>query len=158
YPYSLEAKKRKAEGTFSDAPFMSPATVLDTALSPDFLIAGDFDADGHNDLLVASRADNTLYFLGGDGGGNFKPAQAIVLPGKVTALATGEVNRADGLPDFAVAVSNNGINKLMVFEGYQGALKSQPEVLDLPGAANDLQIGFLSKSYEGDIAVATGRE
>ena len=55
YPNSPEAKQRKAMGTFTDSPFLSPALVFEVPEAPDFLGAGDFDADGHWDVVVAAR-------------------------------------------------------------------------------------------------------
>src|SRR5207253_10013025 len=51
YPNSPEARQRKSAGTFSDSPFLSPARVLDLPEAPDFIGAGDFDADGHWDVV-----------------------------------------------------------------------------------------------------------
>ena len=45
YPNAPEAKQRKAEGTFTNAPFLSPANVFAAPVSADFIGAGDFDGD-----------------------------------------------------------------------------------------------------------------
>ncbi|MGI9067601.1 MAG: hypothetical protein ACR2HX_14520, partial [Pyrinomonadaceae bacterium] len=54
YPNTSEAEQRKAMGEFTDAPFLSPAQVFDAGIEPDFIGAGDFDADGHYDMVIAT--------------------------------------------------------------------------------------------------------
>jgi hypothetical protein len=64
----------------------------------DSVAAGDFDGEGHADVVVASRG-RELTFLPGKGGGKFGSAERLPLPGAVTALTYGEVHCADGLAD-----------------------------------------------------------
>src|SRR5215813_2829735 len=90
YPNSPEAQQRKADGTFTDSPFLSPARVFAVPEVPEFLGVGDFDTDGHLDVVLAYRG-KVLYWLAGDGQGGFGPAKHIELPGMVTALVTGEM-------------------------------------------------------------------
>ncbi|MEW6211784.1 MAG: VCBS repeat-containing protein, partial [Acidobacteriota bacterium] len=91
YPNSLEAQQRRAKGEFTDAPFLSPARVFASAESVDFIGAGDFDADGHWDVVVASRGSSKLNLLSGDGRGGLGEAEQIELPGAVTAMTVGEI-------------------------------------------------------------------
>ncbi|MEP6901799.1 MAG: hypothetical protein ABJA66_08620 [Actinomycetota bacterium] len=49
YPNSPEAKERKARGEFTDASFLGPTQLFVLPVTPDFLAAGDFDADGHSE-------------------------------------------------------------------------------------------------------------
>ncbi len=79
--------------------FLPDANIFELPERPDFLGVGDFNADGHWDIVAAAYAGTTLYFLLGDGHGGFGASQPIQLPGAVTAMATGEINRADGLTD-----------------------------------------------------------
>lgn len=158
YPTTDAARRRKAEGTFSDVPFLSPGHTVDLDSAPDFIETGDFDADGHQDIVLASREDSSLFFLAGDGTGKFKSTEAIVLPGRITALATGDVNRRDGLTDLAVAVDAGDSPKLLVFEGSRGAVRSIPESFELPAPANAINIANLNDAPEAVISVAAGSE
>lgn len=158
YPNSQAARRRKAEGAFTDVPFLSPARVFESPVQPDFVEAGDFDADGLADLVIASRLDNAIYVMRGDGLGAFKTPEAIVLPGRVTAMTSGDVNRADGLVDLVVGVEGTQSPELFVFEGTRGVLRSKPEEFDLPSQASAIAIGYLSDAPEADIAVAAGHE
>ena len=158
YPTTDAARRRKAEGTFSDVPFLSPGHTVDVDLAPDFIVTGDFDADGHQDIVLASREDSSLFFMAGDGTGKFKSTEAIVLAGRITALASGDVNRRDGLSDLAVAVDAADSPKLLVFEGSRGAVKSIPESFELPAPANAINIANLNDAPEAVISVAAGSD
>src|SRR5438876_7082205 len=131
YQNRPESQQRRATGTFTDAPFLSPAHVFATPVGADFIGAGDFDGDGHWDVVIASRTTNALYLLPGDGHGRLGAAQEIPLPGTVTAMTTGEINRADGLTDVVVGVASEQGAQVLVFEGPEGALHAKPEAFRL---------------------------
>ncbi|MBI3951810.1 MAG: hypothetical protein HY314_15280 [Acidobacteria bacterium] len=97
---------------------------------------------------------HALYLLPGDGQGGFGPARSIKLPGTVTALVTGEINRRDGLTDIVVGITGRSGPQVLVFEGTEGALAREPEIFTLPGEATALALGQLDESYEMDLAVA----
>jgi len=158
YPHSPEAKQSEIAGNFTTGPFLSTAHVFQVPIAPDFIGTGDFDADGHWDVVVAARGKEFLSLLRGNGRGNFGVPNDIRLPGAVTALITGEINRADGLADVVVAVDGEGGAKALVYEGPAGALKAAPESFQLPAPANSLALGQLSSAYTIDLAVAAGSE
>jgi FG-GAP-like repeat/HYR domain len=158
YPNTPEAQRRRLEGTATETPFIAPAIVFELPEKPDFMEAGDFNADGHSDLIVAARGGTQLYFFAGNGKAGFAAPQAIALNGEITTLKSGEVNRADGLADLVVGITRAEGARLVVFEGPQGAIASKPESIDLPAAAADLGIDYLDGDNYGDIAVAAGRE
>ncbi|HEX3086578.1 MAG TPA: hypothetical protein VHP99_18730, partial [Pyrinomonadaceae bacterium] len=159
YPNSPEARERRARGEFTDAPFRSAAGAFMVPEAADFVGAGDFDADGHWDVVAARRGGNALYFLRGDGRGNLARAERIQLPGALTVLVTGEMNRRDGLTDIVVGITNDAGAAALVFESPAGALRSQPETLALPAAASDLALGALDTDpAANDLAIAAGNE
>src|SRR5882672_7721116 len=147
YPNAPEAKQRKAEGTFTDAPFLSPALAIDVGAEADFLGAGDFDADGHWDIVLASRGGTNLQFLAGDGKGNFAPEKEIALPGGVTAFTTGEINRRDGLTDIVDGNGGPDGPGVSVFEGPRGAMHARAERFSTPAAVTSLALGQLDDHY-----------
>jgi uncharacterized repeat protein (TIGR01451 family) len=158
YPNTPEAQQRKIDGTFTDAPFLSPASVAGAPEPADFLGAGDFDGDSHWDTVTAARGSTRIFLLRGDGHGGLGEATAIVLPGRVTAMITGEINRRDGLDDVVIGVSTPEGAKVLVFEGAEGALRSKPESLSMPSEVTSLALGQLDDGLEMDLAVATGRD
>jgi hypothetical protein len=158
YPNSPEAQQRKANGTFTDSPFLSPARVFEVPEAPEFMGAGDFDADGHWDVVTAARGSDVLHLLPGDGRGGFGQAKYIELPGTMTALVTGEINRRDGLDDVVIGVVGPDGPKGLVFEWPEGALRGKPEAIALPAAPTGLALEQLDDSYEMDLAVVAGNE
>jgi len=154
YPYSREALARRASGAFTDAPFLSPTRLFEAPTAPDFMETGDFDGDGFVDVAIASRGDNVLYFLPGDGSGGLDSAKSIELPGMVTAMASGDVNRRDGLTDLVVAVSASSGPELLVYENPEGAFRGEPEVIPIPARASSIAVGYLFNYTYADIAVA----
>ncbi|MEO8434757.1 MAG: Calx-beta domain-containing protein, partial [Pyrinomonadaceae bacterium] len=158
YPNAPEAQKRKADGTLTNAPFLSPALAIKVLTPADFLGAGDFDADGHWDIVCGSRGGNSLHFLPGDGQGGFGPAEAIELSGQLTAFAAADVNRRDGLTDVVIGVNTYDGPRLMIFEGPLGARKAQPETLALPAEASAVAVGELDDEYQFDLVVTAGQQ
>ena len=53
----------------------------------------------------------------GDGAGGLQAGETIALPGALTAMVAGEINRPDGLVDLAAAVAGSGGPAVLVFEG-----------------------------------------
>jgi uncharacterized repeat protein (TIGR01451 family)/CSLREA domain-containing protein len=158
YPRSPEAQARREAGTFTDAAFLTPARVFEAPAAPDFLAAGDFDNDGHWDVVLAARNEATLTLLPGDGQGGLEAARAVTLPGGVTALLAGEVNRRDGLVDLAVGIDGPDGAGVLIFQGPRGALLSAPQAVAAPAAVTGLAIGALDDSPGLDLAAAAGNE
>lgn len=140
------------------SPFHPDARVFGLPQSPDFLGAGDFDGDGHQDVVAAARGGQALIWLSGDGRGGFDKIEQIPLAGYITALTSGEINRADGLSDLVVAVSGGDEPQVLVFESPEGALMREPEAFLMPAEATALALGHLDESYEYDLVVGAGTE
>jgi len=158
YPNAPAAQKRKSDGTFTAAPFLAPAQVFASPAAPDFIGAGDFDADGHWDVVTAARGGVALYLLRGNGKGTFSQAEELPLSGKVTSLVCGEMNQADGLNDVVVTIESGTGAQLLIFEAPVGALRAQPEVFELPAVANALALGQLDSDAAFDLVVSAGTE
>jgi len=126
--------------------------------APDTLATGDFDADGHLDIVAAQYGSDALYFLRGDGHGSFRSAQRFQLPGTVTAMAAGEINRPDGLTDLIIAVNSQTGPKVLVFESPLGALKGKPEIFPIAHTATSLALGRYDNTQMAGVAVAAGNE
>jgi hypothetical protein len=158
YPNSPAARQRKLDGTFTYAPFLSPARLFDLPSAPDFLETGNFEGTRHMVVVTATRGSNLLCVLDGDGSGALGAVIQIALPGPVTAMASGDVNRADGLKDLVVAIEADAGPELLVFEAPQGALKSTPEAIPISARATSLGIGHLDDDFQSDIAATVGQD
>ncbi|HEY7913503.1 MAG TPA: FG-GAP-like repeat-containing protein, partial [Blastocatellia bacterium] len=140
------------------SPFLLAATAFETPSAPSFLAAGDFNRDGHFDLASAQPGGNKIYLYYGDGGGTFDPPDQIALPGKITAFASADVNRIDGIDDLVVGVSDSKGARLLVYESQGLALSGQPESLQLPSEARSIAIAQMGDDYLIDIVVASDRD
>ena len=126
--------------------------------APDFLVAGDFDADGHWDLLTAQRGSHALFLLRGNGNGGFFPAERIEIAGNVTQMIAGEINRPDGLIDIVVAVDTGAGSKALVYESPRGAMRGEPEIIALPQSATGLALGRFDGEALHDLVIAAGTQ
>lgn len=157
-PNSPEGRERRRKGEFTDAPFLAPVRISRLPETPAFLAAGDFDADGHWDLVSAARAGRKLTWLPGNGKGGFGVSRDIPLPGEVTALVAGEINRADGLTDLIVGLGGQEGARALVFEHPDGALRGAPETLLLPAQASAFALARLDEDTFSDLVIAAGSE
>ncbi len=137
----------------SAAGFRAEAFTLDAPERPDFVAAGDFNADDRCDVVLAARGSDRLYFLPGDGKGGFGLPETIPVGGRITAFASGEINRRDGLADLVVAVASADGARLLVFQSRRGALRDKPEIIGLTTPANALALRVSNENGFGDILV-----
>ncbi len=145
-------------GEFTDTSFLSPARLFEFPVTPDFLASGDFDADGHFDIAAASRNENSIYYLRGNGKGEFEFFKRVELEGNVTAFLSGDFNRRDGLNDLIVAVQTKQKGQLLIFEHPYGAMKATPEVFTFNAPITSLVINFVDGNAHPDLAIAAGNE
>ena len=161
YPNTPEAiARREADksATHGTTGFLSEAVVTEIPQIPELLAAGDFDADGKFDIVAAEQGGDSLCLMSGDGQGGFQPARFITLPGKITALQGGELNRPDGLIDLAVAINAAGRPQALIFENTRGAFSAEPETFDLPTEATSLASGRLDEDHFIDLAIASANK
>ncbi len=156
-PNTKEAKARRAAGRFDDSPFLPDAEEIETSVAPDFLAAGDFDADGHADLAVAAKGGEALVFFLGDGTRRFPRVKPRPLGGAVTAFASGEIDRRDGLQDIAVTTDGASGPTLLLFESPEGAASSAIERTALSEPVRALLVADCDGDGFGDVAMAGKR-
>jgi Domain of unknown function DUF11/Putative binding domain, N-terminal len=138
------------------APFLPGARRFAVPEAPDFLAAGDFDADGHQDVVIAHRGSDAMYFIRGDGHGGFAPAKRIAVGGSITVMISGEINRRDGLPDLILGLNTAQGARVLIFESPKGAVQAQPEVFRMPEPVTALALGRFTGGAMIDLAVGAG--
>ncbi len=158
YPNTPEAKARREDGSAIAAPFYPAHVTLWIPLAPDFLLSGDFDADGDQDLLAFARGGDQAAFLAGDGRGDFAPAAVLGLPGRVTAAITADVNRRDGMADVLLGLETKDGPALLVAEGPAGAIRPMSERFLLSSPTRAIAAGYFDDDPWVDIAVGSGAE
>jgi uncharacterized repeat protein (TIGR01451 family) len=116
-PQSEASFQAISRGDFP-SPFLTEAQVFRVPVRPDFIAAGDFTGLGHLDLVVASREDNTIYVLPGLAQGKFGAPQAMQLPGKLTALASGRLGTGQAFSNVVLGIARpTGGYSLVVLGG-----------------------------------------
>jgi uncharacterized repeat protein (TIGR01451 family) len=156
--HRAELRAQSSQSGDEPSPFLVDASADSVSAAPQFMAAGDFDADGHADLITLEIGGTAITLLKGDGRGGLLAGQTIKLPARMTAVAVGDVNRMDGLADLVVAVSDASGARLLVFESGKGAINAAPEIINLPAPASAIAIAQLDNDYPIDIAVACERD
>jgi hypothetical protein len=107
------------DGTFTEAG-QSPIAV---GKSPVYVVTGDFNGDGFEDVAVANQADDTISILLGNGDGTFKPATPPLIQLAAgftpTALVTGNFTNS-GHTDLVVTEKPNVTNNSGLVQVFLG--------------------------------------
>lgn len=99
----------KADGTFLDRKQLSGRRQV--AL-PVAVRTGDFDGDGHTDLVVSDFHAPRLYYFRGDGTGNFAEGVPIDAGGPINDFKAADVNR-DGHLDLVTANDDHSVSVIL---------------------------------------------
>ena len=142
----------------ADQPFQPSVCWTELPEAPDFLETGDFDADGHWDVILAAGGSEAFWFVAGKGGGAFDPPTSFEIPGALTALASGDFGFRDGRADLILGVDGPEGARLLIYASLRGALRADARVLDLPSAATEIAVGQLDDHHPADLVVAAGTE
>jgi CSLREA domain-containing protein len=139
-------------------PFLRDAKVFEIPQAPEFLGAGDFNRDGHQDVLTAARGNDALLLLAGDGRGGFSPARRVSLPGQVTAMVTGDINQQDGAADLAVSIIGPQGPAVLVYDSAAPLFATEPASYGLHAEATAMALGQLDYDTAVDLALVAGGE
>ena len=138
-------------------PFFA-ANYIKVDTTPDHIVTGDLNNDTFQDILAGETGSDRLTFLKGDGKGGFS-GESFHLPAGLTALASADVNRTDGLEDIIAAVDGESGPFLLVFEGIEGAFRDPAvEAVRLPEKAGKIVTGDLDGDGISEIAAAAGSQ
>lgn len=158
YPNTTEARQGKANGTFSDRPFLSPIIDLEVPVAPSLMAALDFNGDQHSDLIIGSSGKSSLYVLFGNGHGAFEGTEEISLPGVVTAMIGGGVPEPIGFDSLAVAVSGPDGPQILIYDNRPVPLNTEPRCVQLIHKVKDLTWGRIDGDGSVDLVAVAGNE
>lgn len=127
---------------------------LPTGQGPAQIVAGDFNGDGHTDLVVRNSGDGTLSVFPGDGRGGFGAARVIAAGLGIADVSVADVNQ-DGVPDLLLADSSSGAVDVLL---NRGGLGFDSPVLYRAGTGLSAVVATASRviSNDGTSAVAAG--
>jgi hypothetical protein len=153
------------DGTFSVGQTIVLANTVDPTnpfLFPDAIVAGNFTANGHLDLVVAEPFIDGVTMLLGNGNGTFTQASTTTfgasfpfIPSSMTLVA--EDFRNNGLMDLAVASANPGAgDTLDVLKGNGDGTFQAPTTMSLNLGVSPIAIvaGHFTSSGNLDLATA----
>lgn len=145
-----------ASAQLSPTTFSSKNLITNTGDQPYRMVSGDFNSDGHIDLIVATYADNTIELYSNDGSGNFSLHSSLTntLDG-ITSIKLAQINTSTDSHVDIVACSYNN-DKVVWFAndagggGTFGAEQVLPFTVD---GASGLDTGTINAGTTNDIAV-----
>ncbi len=155
-PQTEEAWRAVTEMRYPD-PFFPDARTFETLLPAEYLGTGDFNSDGHKDLLIAARGSDMVQLCSGDGRGKFTSGELRYLPGSVTSLVTDDIGKTDGVTDLVIGINGSSGPAILVFEG-ANSLSVEPKTYALSKPATALASGRLGNEGTVDVVAATGNE
>lgn len=137
------------------SPFLDATQVFDIPLAPDRLLAGDFDGNGRPGLLAATIGANRLQLLPTDSTHRFAAMRTRTLPGAITAIANGELDRADGLSDIVLGIEGADGAQLIALASAQGAFDAPFEHQIVANVIGAIAVSHPERDGLGAIAFAS---
>ncbi|TMH06188.1 MAG: VCBS repeat-containing protein, partial [Betaproteobacteria bacterium] len=110
---TLQVLLGNGDGTFATA------VSYPTEADPHWVSIGDFNGDGHLDLITANSSSNTVSLLLGRGDGTFQPPTNFATGVAPQAIAVADFN-GDGDLDFAVTNSSSNSVSIHLGDGHGG--------------------------------------
>ncbi len=154
-PQTRQSLEGIAQGRFPES-FGNTATMIPVPCAPEFLAAGDFNQDGRTSILLAARGGNRFYIVAVEGGGSFGQPTAVSVPGKITALAAGALQRGGAAAGVVVGIDDRGGSSVLVYDPSRGGPLSPPSITAVGAPVTNLAIGDLDGDPYNDVAIVAG--
>jgi hypothetical protein len=150
-PHALAILLGHADGTF--LPVRSHNVVGD---DPRALVVGDFNGDGHPDVMVGD-ADGSLLEFTGDGNGNLVDAGKIATLGSIVSIAVGHFTHGRGL-DLVISDVDSNTAQILLNTG-NGSFR-QTWSFELPRKGIEFHIATADFNGDGiaDLLIAGEEE
>jgi len=153
YPDTPAARQRQGSRGSHLSTALIPGSSFRMTAAPDFLVAGDFDFDGHLDLATAAKGGDAVDVLTGDGKGKFALAKRIDLGGRVTALGSSNQGESRGISDLAIGVIDKTGPAVVLFR------MANPERETIRMSAEVAALTFrASNGNSPELLIAAGRD
>ncbi len=131
------------DGTFQ------PGVEYTVGQDPIAVAVGDFNGDGHLDIVTANYFDGTISVLLGNGDGTFQTQQVISVGSLPHAVAVGDLN-GDGKLDIVIA--DSGSNDVEVLMGNGNGTFASPIVVPVGSTPFGVVLGDFNGDHKLDIA------
>ena len=155
----LEIRLGETADAGEGAPSFEKASAVELAVRPEWLGTGDFDGDGHLDLVVAARRGRALHWFLGDGEGGLDFPQTLAVPGEITALLAGRIlDRPDGVVQVAVALADEESASLFLTDGLVRGGVDPRELVALPAEASAFVLGRFGDAMVPELLTIAGGE
>jgi hypothetical protein len=156
--YRLNVQALGGSGTYgltaTSSPATSPLQSIPTGISPNGIVAGNFNNDGRLDLAVANRQDNTVSVLLGNGDGSFAPQITYAVGSLPFAMLAGDFN-GDGRIDLAALNRQDNSVSVLLGNG-DGTFQPQVVTYDVGSSPECLAAGDFN--HDGHLDLALGNQ
>jgi hypothetical protein len=153
--YYLEVQGEGSYALFTDfvaaAPPFQGVPLGFSGSSPEALVSGDFNHDGHADLATANAGSNNVRVLLGSGSGTFTPGDLLPVGRGPQDVIAGDFN-GDHILDLITA--NFGTNDLSLLLGRGDGTFAPEQRIAVPGSPRALVSGDFNGDGQIDLAVA----
>lgn len=134
------------------ASVFGPAAVYNTNANGLSISSGDFNGDGHPDIVLGDYADNRLDVLLNKGDGTFAAATPYALGWHAGSLQTGDFNH-DGRDDIAVAYAG-ATSVAVLLANADGTFQPRTEYDTSVGNAGSIAVADMDLDGNLDLTVA----
>jgi hypothetical protein len=127
---------------------------------PAELAVGDFNRDGHQDVVASDSSSSFLLFLAGNGRGQFSAPRPISLPGVAKAIASTSQSGAGlgGDSDLFVGIESDRQGQVLRLEGLRVVSQTLLPQSAQSSATWQVRVVDLDSDFNADLVAAVGNQ